>query len=167
MRHHDYRIGEDYDCYSIPIKYVYDNKMYSIMNYGGPYFSRKEIEPYFWLSISQLNLSSQNTIKIYMTKPEYVIKSRKDVNNILTRNEVNAMIDFFKSDPLKVREQYSFSEIDDLESYCLDEYSRITNKSWKNIWEYFIDKINCEEGCIAMPINLPMPDYSKLPTKSF
>ena len=30
-----------------------------------------------------------------------------------------------------------------------------------------IYKINSEEGFIAMPINLPIPDYTKLPTKSF
>ena len=159
MRYDDRRLGEDYDCYSIPLSYVYNGMRYEIMNYGGPQYKYTKVESYFWLTIGNLNLSSTRVIKIYMTKPEYVRKSRKDDFNMLRRDELDAMITFLKSKPS--------DDIEDLHSCCLKEYSRICNRSWNNMWEYFLDKINSEEGFIAMPINLPIPDYTKLPTKSF
>lgn len=158
MRYDDRRLGEDYDCYSIPLSYAHNGVRYEIMNYGGPQYSYTKVEPYFWLTIGNLNLSSTKVIKIYMTKPEYVRKSRKDDFNMLRRDELDAMISFLKSKPS--------DDIEDLYACCLKEYSRIRNRSWNNMWEYFLDKINSEEGFIAMPINLPMPDYSKLPTKN-
>ena len=158
MRYDDIRLGEDYDSYSIPIRYYYKGKRYGIMNYAGPYYRQALKDnggPYFWFTISEYNASNGRTVKIYMNKPEYVIKSRRDVFNLLTKDDLEGMIKYFKSDP-------KVEGLEPLRSY-LDKYKRIEDCTQSTVWEYFLDKINAEDGNI-MPANLPMPDYNKLPT---
>lgn len=162
MRFDDNRLGEDYDSYSSVLIYVDDetNTKYEIMNYG--YQSscnyKSDFGPYFWLQKGKNQfITSYDVFKIYMDRPEYVRVSRKDVNHYLTKRDLELMIEFFTSMPTK--------------NACFQKDSRLINaieqRKIHSGWELLIYKNNEENSEILIPQHYPMPDYTKLPTKSF